>query len=202
VSTHTGYLNVSLPTLRSEAAGQGVNSTDDYLSWLESQVLDLRRYRDDLLQANNIELEKRRMAEARQPKPVPNDGRPVWELVEEDMRIRDQAGRFKYGVPLQAHNGRDAKLDLYQELLDAVVYCKQDLIEEETRRTRERRLWMAAKALLAVVGKYAPEEFPKPSHEGSCGPESGCDANCMTAAGMMGHNMVVERLERVIKEYD
>lgn len=180
----------------------GVPDTGHYLSWLESLVLDLRRHRDDLLQANNIELEKRRIAEARQPKPVPTGGRPVWESVVEDMNIRDQAGCFKYGTPLQAHNGRDAKLDLYQELLDAVVYCKQDMIEEEIRRLREQKLRVAAEALLVVIGKFAPEDFPERSHEGGCGPESGCDASCMTAAGMMGHNRVVEHLEQALKEYE
>lgn len=190
------------PELESEAASQGFSGSYNYLGWLESLVLDLRRHRDDLLQANNIELEKRRMAEARQPKPVLNDSEPVWSSVIRDMEIRDQAGRRKYGVPLQAHNGRDAKLDLYQELLDAVVYCKQDLIEEETRRLREQKLLTAAKDLLMMIGKFAPEDFPEPPHEGSCGPESGCDANCTTAAGMMGHNRVIEHLEQALKEYE
>lgn len=109
----------------------GMPDTSLYLSWLETLVLDLRRHRDDLLQTNNIELGKRRAAEA-----------------------------------------------------------------------REQKLHMAAEAALVVVVRFAPEDFPEPPHEGSCGPESGCDANCMTAAWMAGHNAIVERLEQALKEYD
>lgn len=64
-----------------------------------------------------------------QPAPEPTDGTPIWELVIKDMQERDQLGRERYGTPLQAHNGRDGLVDLYQELLDAVVYTRQ-LIEE------------------------------------------------------------------------
>jgi len=61
--------------------------------------------------------------------PVPNDSRPIWELVIDDMRDRDNAGRRKYGTPLQAHNGRDALVDAYQEALDLCVYLRQCLAE-------------------------------------------------------------------------
>ena len=75
-------------------------------------------------------------AAAVQPEPKPNDGRAVWELVLEDFQTRDRLGRAKYGVPLQAGNGRDALLDLYQELLDAVVYTRQAI--EERSRAKDR----------------------------------------------------------------
>lgn len=45
------------------------------------------------------------------------------------MRARDDVGRERYGTPLQAFNGRDAMVDLYQELLDAAVYARQVLAE-------------------------------------------------------------------------
>jgi NTP pyrophosphatase (non-canonical NTP hydrolase) len=64
-----------------------------------------------------------------EPAPQPNTSRPIWELVQEDMRSRDAAGRAKYKTPLQAFNGRDADVDLYQELLDAVVYQRQKIEE-------------------------------------------------------------------------
>lgn len=54
---------------------------------------------------------------------------PVWELVIQDMKQRDEFGRRKYGVPLRTFDGRDSLVDLYQELLDAVVYVRK-LIEE------------------------------------------------------------------------
>lgn len=63
--------------------------------------------------------------------PVPNDSRPIWELVIEDMRQRDEAGRAKYGTPLQANNGRDALIDAYQEALDLCVYLRQAIEERK-----------------------------------------------------------------------
>lgn len=67
-----------------------------------------------------------------QPEPIPNASRPIWELVIEDMRDRDHVGRVRYGTPLQAHNGRDALVDAYQEALDLCVYLRQ-AIEERDR---------------------------------------------------------------------
>ena len=66
---------------------------------------------------------------AEQPDPTPNAGRPVWELVIEDMRERDRVGRARYGTPLQPHNGRDALVDAYQEALDLCVYLRQAIEE-------------------------------------------------------------------------
>lgn len=69
-----------------------------------------------------------------QPDPTPDDSRPVWELVIEDMRARDQTGRERYGVPLQAGNGRDALRDAYEEALDLAVYLRQAIAERDFRR--------------------------------------------------------------------
>ena len=68
---------------------------------------------------------------APQPAPVSNTSTPIWELVIEDMKRRNELGIERYGTPLQAHNGRIALLDLYQELLDAAVYCRQEMKERE-----------------------------------------------------------------------
>ena len=68
-----------------------------------------------------------------QPPPVPNEGVPVWDLVMVDMVERDHVGRQRYGTPLQTFNGRDALVDLYQELLDAVVYIRQVIAERDGR---------------------------------------------------------------------
>lgn len=64
-----------------------------------------------------------------QPDPKQNDKPACWDLVITDMKDRDDWGRSKYGTPLQPFNGRNALVDLYQELLDATVYCRQ-MIEE------------------------------------------------------------------------
>lgn len=86
-----------------------------------------------------------------EPPPVANDQEALWPKVQDDfrralrhfpahqtervladMRERDAQGRAKYSVALQPHNGRDAVVDLYQELLDASVYAKQILEERSS----------------------------------------------------------------------
>lgn len=42
---------------------------------------------------------------------------------------RKQLGLERYGVALQAHNGRDALLDALEEAIDKAVYLKQVLVE-------------------------------------------------------------------------
>jgi len=82
-----------------------------------------------------------------QPPPKPSIGRPIWEIVIEDverrpmsnepsarlmladMCERDAIGRQRYGMPLMAHNGRAPLVDAYQEYLDGVVYLRQALEE-------------------------------------------------------------------------
>ncbi len=64
-----------------------------------------------------------------QAPPIKNDKPAIWDLVIADMVHRDRVGRERYGTPLQVNNGRDALRDLFEELLDAVVYCRQ-LTEE------------------------------------------------------------------------
>lgn len=66
-----------------------------------------------------------------EPKPVPNDTTPVWEMVINDFQERDSLGRTKYGTPLQAFNGRDALKDAYQEACDLVVYLRQAIYERD-----------------------------------------------------------------------
>ena len=67
------------------------------------------------------------------PEPPPTTGNiDVWPLVIADMVERDAVGRAKYGVPLRTNNGRRPLVDLYQELLDAVVYCRQEIEEAKS----------------------------------------------------------------------
>jgi hypothetical protein len=47
------------------------------------------------------------------------------------MKRRNEFGEFKYGTPLQAHNGRDALKDAYEEALDLCVYLRQALYERD-----------------------------------------------------------------------
>ena len=59
------------------------------------------------------------------------DTRPAVTLVCADLEARIESGRKKYGERLTTHNGRDAQMDLYQEILDAVAYARQDMYERE-----------------------------------------------------------------------
>lgn len=65
-----------------------------------------------------------------QPEPKQNNHKPIFEMVIEDMKERAEHGKAQYGTYLQPHNGRNALQDLYEELLDACVYCKQKILEE------------------------------------------------------------------------
>jgi hypothetical protein len=65
------------------------------------------------------------------PEPLPSKGKQnVTEEVIKDLQERSAAGKEKYGTPLQTFNGRKPLIDLYQELLDAVQYLKQHLLEQ------------------------------------------------------------------------
>lgn len=66
-----------------------------------------------------------------QPAPTAGDGRSVTDEVLAAIEARRQLGRTKYGTELRPHNGRDALLDLRDELLDAVMYTQQLIIERE-----------------------------------------------------------------------
>ena len=46
---------------------------------------------------------------------------------------------------------------------------------------------------------FPADQFPLPSHEGNCGPESGCDANCMLIASMAEYNHVLYRVDKFLK---
>jgi hypothetical protein len=64
-----------------------------------------------------------------QPDPILNNNPSIHDLVCCDIQARKAFGLEKYGVPLQAGNGRKSIIDLYQELLDAVCYGRI-IIEE------------------------------------------------------------------------
>lgn len=66
-----------------------------------------------------------------QPPPKPSDGPVIQDLVVEDVLERKRVGIERYGQPVLPHNGRDALVDLYQELLDAVMYTRQLIYERD-----------------------------------------------------------------------
>lgn len=63
------------------------------------------------------------------PSQTPGDGPDILDLVLDDLRERARLGVAKYGYPLKPRQNRDPLIDLYQELLDAVMYLRQFLEE-------------------------------------------------------------------------
>lgn len=59
----------------------------------------------------------------------------ITDLVIEDIKKRADVGLKKYGRPLTSFNGRSALQDLYEELLDAAQYIKQEIIERQQNET-------------------------------------------------------------------
>lgn len=64
--------------------------------------------------------------------PTPNNSEPVVNQVMHDLHRRKVMGIKKYGTPLQAHNGRCALQDAYEEALDLCCYLKQKLLEDNS----------------------------------------------------------------------
>ncbi len=68
-----------------------------------------------------------------QPAPVRTDLPVIGHLVQRDLTERMALGLERYGTQLRAFNGRDALIDVYQELIDACLYLRQALYERDGR---------------------------------------------------------------------
>jgi hypothetical protein len=76
---------------------------------------------------------------------------PALRQVAEALEDRRRVGLERYGSLLQAHNGRDVLRDLAEELLDAIVYARQAMVEGITLRSIwdvEPQLWEMARIVL------------------------------------------------------
>lgn len=91
--------------------------------------------------------EKQTMKIEDQPPPISNDRPSIHDLVIQDMQDRKQLGLERHGCPLQAHNGRNGLIDLYQELQDATAYVRQEIEEQNDWR----ELCQEAFQLLRIV---------------------------------------------------
>lgn len=74
-----------------------------------------------------------KLREGDQPLPTTNDLPCVQDQVMAFIERRKQLGVDRYGTTLQPHNGRDALRDLLEELVDAVNYTAQLIIERDGR---------------------------------------------------------------------
>lgn len=68
------------------------------------------------------------MSDAKPQTPQPAD---IFALVHADLDERNQKGLETYGRTLTAFDGRDTHRDLYEELLDAVMYERKRQVERE-----------------------------------------------------------------------
>lgn len=85
------------------------------------------------LDLNNPKTMERVMGTIKQmTPPKPNNSEPVVNQVMHDLHRRKVMGIKKYGTPLQAHNGRCALQDAYEEALDLCCYLKQKLLEDSS----------------------------------------------------------------------
>jgi len=53
----------------------------------------------------------------------------TWNAVRDDISSREQMGALKYGKYLTKHTPEDTLQHLYEELLDAVVYIKTEILK-------------------------------------------------------------------------
>ncbi len=74
------------------------------------------------------------VATVKQPRPVPGKV-DIATLVKKDIEARVHKGMEKYGRRLASNNGNDPDIHLYQELVDATLYCRQMLLEKEALRS-------------------------------------------------------------------
>ncbi len=117
------------------------------------------------------------------PQPPPHFGKDsVNDAVISDLTKRREGGIKKYGMELETHNGRSFLVDAYQELLDAALYVRGALMEQEDveksvedLREVQRKLkmilpqvkdkWMVGEIMCLVVKtimRLSPRERPAP----------------------------------------
>ena len=101
--------------------------------------------------------------------PPAGKGTPITDLVIADLIERKEFGTAKYGEPLMAFNGRDPLVDLYQELIDAVMYVRQYMTENQGKELIELRAMLAEAAELAwqsdVISTEMFEHYIGPENE-------------------------------------
>lgn len=123
-----------------------------------------------------------------EPSPTAAEGAAIWSLVIKDMCDRHASGVAKYGVPLQAGNGRNPLVDAYQELLDQLAYMRQCIEERaamlreiEQLRSKEAQLMMEIERLRLMAAPIAGTtgQETSPGSEAKAGGQDGADASGM-----------------------
>lgn len=83
------------------------------------------------IKKNQARVRQEKLVLGSNPPPKTGRARPSWDLVIEDMKARDKTGFKKYGVRLQADNGRNHLQDAYEEALDLAVYLRTQIEKEK-----------------------------------------------------------------------
>lgn len=121
------------------------------------------------------------------PQPAPQgEGVKVLDLVLQDLRDRAEAGRAKYGVYLQTHNGRDTLIDAYQEALDLCMYLRQAIAERDGERP-------AAPVLVVNQGRVVSGQPAQVEIDRVCAAWEVGDLSEGQAAQALGVNRLIAR---------
>lgn len=72
-------------------------------------------------------------------------------LVKENMAARRQTGIDRYGMPVRPHNGRNAVVDCFQEVLDAIVYARQAIEEGQAMMNTHYRELLRVAVAMAIL---------------------------------------------------
>lgn len=120
--------------------------------------------------------------------PPPNarrseEGVNIMVLLAADMRTRHEFGKRRYGVPLRAHNGRDALQDQYEELLDAVAYSKQRIEEAAPGSEEHTRAVSDHATLLGLAFDARRQIYRREQLRARHVPEVAAHPNLMGLAG-------------------
>lgn len=121
--------NFGLKTFKKESAGTDAANDNDSNSYGISYTVE--PHPDD---AGSVRYEVPLEATADQPEPESGGGTKILDLVLSDLQERAEMGKKKYGTYLEAHNGRDALIDAYQEALDLVMYLRQEIEERKSNK--------------------------------------------------------------------
>ena len=93
------------------------------------------------------------------------DGPAMQDLVIADIENRKMLGIERYGQLLKAYDGRNNNQDVYEELLDLVIYFRKKIYEEtwkpmDSAPKDRTRIDIWAKAWLPAFDKFAYQRFP------------------------------------------
>lgn len=114
-----------------EGDGDRVNPEGEkYLGMEDPSFRERVQTGSDIHKVDESKLKQRK---GDQPLPLVNETTDIQQAVIRDIEERREVGKQRYGTALQGFNGRSVVRDLYEELLDGVMYAKQMRKEQLVR---------------------------------------------------------------------